>query len=270
LQLTDILSGQSTDKDVLVKYSHATGAVLRLDQLGAGKILQLLQNGSEKARIDNDGSAVIAGLSASLSHASNPVVNVNQTGAGLIQRWQKSGVDIASLSALGKLLLPAGIGSTPSTDQISNFGTYFVDSVDHSTAANTAETDFSTKTIAANTLGNDGDFILMLTSMLTAANGNTKRHRIYFGANVIGDSGAIALNNGINIMISFAYRRGGTNFNGGTLTLSNGGVFINANSINLGGVNFATSIVLKTTGQNGAASAADITQRGFIVLKGSV
>jgi hypothetical protein len=272
-QIVDLLSGGSTDKSALLKYTHATDPVLRVDQLGAGKILSLLQNGVEKARIDNDGSAVLAGLSAILSHASNPVVNVNQTGAGLIQRWQKSGVDIATLSALGKLLLPAGIGATPSTDTISNLGTYFVDPVARNTPGNTTETDFSTKTTSANVLANDGDFLIALTSALTAANGNTKRLRMYFGGNVIGDTGAIALNNGVIILASFFLRSSSSSIIGAYFFLSNSFLvtgFASAGSINLGSYNFATTNILKTTGQNGSASAADLSQRTFIVIKGSV
>jgi len=55
-QLVNILSGASTNKDALIKYSDGSGAVLRLDQLGAGLIQQWLQNGSVKSRINNNGS----------------------------------------------------------------------------------------------------------------------------------------------------------------------------------------------------------------------
>src|SRR5262245_48296396 len=174
-QLVNLLSGVSTTKDTLLKFSDGTNPVLRVDQLGAGKIQQWLQNGVEKAFIGNDGSATIAALSAALNHATNPAANINQIGAGLIQRWQNNGTDRATLSALGKLLLPAGIGATPttlSTDNISNFGTYFIDTTVRGTPANTTETDLSSRTIAANTLANDGDFIVYLAAFLTAANAN--------------------------------------------------------------------------------------------------
>lgn len=55
-QLVDLLSGVSTTKDALIKFNHATDPVLRLDQLGAGIIERWLQNGTEKARVNNDGS----------------------------------------------------------------------------------------------------------------------------------------------------------------------------------------------------------------------
>src|SRR5215813_10502981 len=90
-QLVNLLSGVSTNKETLLKFSDGTNPPLRVDQLGAGTI----------------------------------------------QEWLNNGTVRASMSALGKFLLPAGIGSTPSTDQISNLGTYFVDSTSRATGANT-------------------------------------------------------------------------------------------------------------------------------------
>jgi hypothetical protein len=58
-QLVNLLSGVSTNKDTLLKYSHATDPVLRVDQLGAGEILRLLQNGAVKTVFDNSGHLYI-------------------------------------------------------------------------------------------------------------------------------------------------------------------------------------------------------------------
>lgn len=55
-QLVNLLSGVSTNKDALLKFSDGTNPVLRVDQLGAGVIQQWLQNGSVKSRINNNGS----------------------------------------------------------------------------------------------------------------------------------------------------------------------------------------------------------------------
>jgi hypothetical protein len=54
-QLVNLLSGGSTNKDTLLKFSDATNPVLRVDQLGAGVIQQWLQNGAVKTVIDNSG-----------------------------------------------------------------------------------------------------------------------------------------------------------------------------------------------------------------------
>lgn len=55
-QLVNLLSGVSDDNDTILKYSHATDPVLKVDQLGAGLIQQWAQNGTVKSRINNNGS----------------------------------------------------------------------------------------------------------------------------------------------------------------------------------------------------------------------
>jgi hypothetical protein len=202
------------------------------------------------------------------NNATDPVLRVDQLGAGLIQQWLNNGTARASLSALGKLLLPAGIGATPSTDQISNFGTYFIDPNIRATVANTTETDLSTKTMAANVLANDGDFVILLAGVNYAANANTKRFRIYFGATAIFDTGATVLNGVNHLYVVYLFRRTSailTGFIGEVITTA---AFSSA--VDLAGQNFATTNVLKTTGQNGTANANDIRQFGMVVLKGSV
>jgi len=54
-QLVNLLSGVSTTKDTLLKFSDGANPVLRVDQLGAGVIQQWLQNGVVKTVIDNSG-----------------------------------------------------------------------------------------------------------------------------------------------------------------------------------------------------------------------
>src|SRR5262245_6071388 len=100
------------------------------------------------------------------NHATDPVLRVDQLGAGVIQTWLNNGASRATMSALGKLSLPAGIGATPSTDQITNLGTYFSDPTTRDTPANTNETDLSTKTVAANVLAADGDYMILLSNIL--------------------------------------------------------------------------------------------------------
>lgn len=69
-QLVNLLSGVSTNKDTLLKFSDGTNPVLRVDQLGAGVIQQWLQNGTVKSRINNNGS---------LESIAGPVVAASQT-----------------------------------------------------------------------------------------------------------------------------------------------------------------------------------------------
>jgi hypothetical protein len=54
-QIINLLSGGSTDKDALIKYSHASDAPLRIDQLGAGLLAEWKASGTQKARINNAG-----------------------------------------------------------------------------------------------------------------------------------------------------------------------------------------------------------------------
>lgn len=204
------------------------------------------------------------------NHATDPVLSVDQLGAGLIQRWLNNGTARATLSALGKLLLPAGIGATPSTDQISNFGTYLSDPTVRQTVANTTETDFTSKTVAANTFAADGDFAIIFARVVYAANANTKRYRLYWDGNVIFDTTAQAFNGVNHFLIGVIHREISTVLS--TVFGSLVGATINpAVSVTaVGPTSFSVNKILKSTGLNGTASAGDIIQAGFVMIKGSV
>jgi hypothetical protein len=204
------------------------------------------------------------------NHATDPVLRVDQLGAGLIQQWLHNGTSRASLSALGKLLLPAGIGAAPSADQTSNFGTYFTDVAVRQTGADTTETDFSVKAMAANTLGADGDFILFFSRLVYAANANTKRYRVYYESSAIFDTGAVAFNGVNQFLIGLIYREGSTVLS--TIFANIVGTAINpaVSVVAISPTSFSVSRTLKTTGQNGTASAGDIIQAGVFMVKGSV
>jgi hypothetical protein len=103
-QLVNLLSGVSTNKDTLLKYSHATDPVLRVDQLGAGVIQQWLQNGTVKARINNDGSFLIDGSTDISLKANGQIV-----GYARAVRSVQSGVGNvgAGLDTLDSFDLPA-------------------------------------------------------------------------------------------------------------------------------------------------------------------
>lgn len=57
-QLVNLVSGVSTDKRIYTRFSDGTLPVLRIDQLGAGTLLELLQNGVAKITINNNGQIV--------------------------------------------------------------------------------------------------------------------------------------------------------------------------------------------------------------------
>jgi hypothetical protein len=227
------------------------------------------------ASLSLSGNIVVGGsitggpLSVSLNHASNPVINVNQLGAGLLQKWQKSGVDIASLSALGKLLLPAGIGSTPSTDTISNFGTYFVDYISRQNPANLLETDFSAKTTSANIFANDGDYMVFFIGIFFPTSINQKRWRLYFGGQVIADTGMQVFSNVFHSVLGILSRNSNSTLQS-TFMFTPG--FLPIPQTQISSVNFATSNILKTTGQqvNGTPASGQLSQSPLVFLKGSV
>lgn len=250
-------------------------ALIRLHDFVSGTIIQ-------DSQVDAEFNQLVEALNGigsvdilhKFSHAANPVLNLNQLGAGLIERWQNAGVDRATLSALGKLLLPAGIGATPSsisTDAISNLGTYFSDGTSRPTPASTTETDLSTRTMAANVMATDNDFIFGFANVTYAANANTKRYRIYVGATAFFDTGAVAFNNVEHFIIFLLIRRTSAILRGIFASLTtNAGTGSGASFVENGAFNFAASNIIKSTGQNGSASASDIVQRAFVLVKGSV
>lgn len=150
------------------------------------------------------------------------------------------------------------------------FGIYFADVAARQTGANTTETDFSTKTVLANTLANNGDMMLFASRTVYAANANTKRYRVYWDSTVLFDSGAVAFNGVNQFLIGLIYRENSTTLS--TIFANIVGTAINpAVSVAFTTTtSFTVNRTLKTTGQNGAASAGDIIQAGLFVMKGSV
>lgn len=140
------------------------------------------------------------------------------------------------------------------------------------TGANTNETDLFRFTIPANTLGQDGQALRVTIAVTTATNANTKTMRVYAGNAAGGPvllltSGAIALNNG-SWMGTLTFVR-----TGASAQLSTGRQSVNDSTI-LGAassfvsstaLSFSSAIDLTLTGQNGAASASDVSARFWIV-----
>ena len=170
-QLVNILSGVSTNKDALIKYSHATDPVLRVDQLGAGAIQRWLQNGTERAKIGNDGALTITGPAA---------------GSGnLIELFETSDATARTrISPDGKITTRAGNGATPSTDFLAAGGLYHFD---FTTVGNVGggEDNLMSKSVLANVLGADGDTLVVLaTGSLANVAGNLILRAKYGGTNI--------------------------------------------------------------------------------------
>jgi hypothetical protein len=253
LQLTDTFSGERSDIDILLKYTHATDAGLRVDQLSTGKILSLLQNGSEKARIDNDGSAVIAGLSASLSHASNPVINANQTGAGLIQRWQQGGNDKAKINNDGSMQ------SLVSGSAYYRHGGSYDFNATSTPNSGTGETTLYTKTLEANFFEAVGSRLDFEFYILSSATGNNKRTRIYVASTVVYDVQSTSFPNNYFVIKGSIVRVDATTVRLGGYSLMNtvahvANVTSNASSNTATSLTFSSTITLSVTGQGGASN----------------
>jgi hypothetical protein len=141
------------------------------------------------------------------------------------------------------------------------------DSTVYATGANTTETDLASYTYAAGTFATNNDFSAFVGHGLTAVNANTKRIRGYVGGTLVLDTGAIAYAGGWEaqlkiIRLSATTVRVETRFLSGT----NAGTIDN-NSVNLNTQTPVTvsnldsnTLLVKFTGQNGSATANDISQ----------
>lgn len=128
------------------------------------------------------------------------------------------------------------------------------------TAANTTETDLKTYTVGAARLGINGDKIRVQFSGTTAANANTKQIKLYWAGAAGLDTTALALNGKsfsgfIEIMRSGATAQKVTFF-----IVSDDGTLLPAiTKFVTGGATLSGTNIVKITGQNGTASAGDIS-----------
>lgn len=131
------------------------------------------------------------------------------------------------------------------------------------TAANTTETDLATYTLPAGAINQAGAGLRVTAWGKTAANANTKRARIYFGATAVADTGAVAMNNVAWVATAIIARTAAD------AQVALGQMRHAATDI----ANLATApaealtgaVVVKVTGLNGTANANDLTIEGFLV-----
>lgn len=131
-----------------------------------------------------------------------------------------------------------------------------------STAADTNETNLWTYTLPGGTLGRDGQLLRIALRWSTAANANTKRGRLYFGATAVLDSGAVAFNGQNLITTAYVIRTGATTQTAFSQVLST------ANQLGSGSApteTLANDITVRFSCQNGTAAAADCTFNGVVV-----
>lgn len=215
-QLVDLLSGVSTTKDALLKYSHATDPVLRVDQLGAGEILRLLQNGAVKTVFDNSGHLYIG---EGVTDATPALGRINGTGG--------SGTDIAGANlivvggkgtgnaapglaafqypltgASGATLQSLSAGVFPPWAQmhIRNDGDVVVSNTTSETSILGASQAGSTKVIEAGLARVGRIFLLRMWGSVGTTGTPTLQIRLKLGSTTIADLGAVTMaNNTSNI-----------------------------------------------------------------------
>lgn len=162
-QLVNLLSGVSTNKDTLLKYSNATDPVLRVDQLGAGVIQQWLQNGSVKSRINNNGSfESIAGPALAASQAAAAPFTVDGTTDIIL----KANGQIVGYARVIEVNTTATGNVGAGTDSLHSFS------------------------LPANSLATDEDFVKVEYGGSFAVNNNDKRIQITADGQTAFNSGA--------------------------------------------------------------------------------
>lgn len=141
-------------------------------------------------------------------------------------------------------------------------GVLHVTTTDTATIADTNETDLASYTLPANTLSNNGMALKVKAYGITAANGNDKTLKLYFGTLLL-DTTALALNSQDWIIEALIVRSGV----GGqdVLTQFARGATAAVNNETVRTEDETTGLEIKVTGENGTASAGDITFKGMVI-----
>lgn len=140
---------------------------------------------------------------------------------------------------------------------------------DSAANSSTTETDMTSKAMPAGDLLADLDGYFIRAGGAFAANINSKRVRMYFGATVIADTGSVVLNGGRWYIEGRLYRSSSTTqkaFSNGHTTLAG---LIEFSSATTPAEILGNSITIKCTGQGGATS--DVTQdfMDIFLIKGA-
>lgn len=255
-QLVDLLSGVSTNKDALIKFSDGSNPVLRVDQLGAGVIQQWLQNGSVKSRINNNGS---------LESISGPVIAASQLVAAPLTI---DGTTDILLKANGQIV---GYARTIAVDT-------------GSTASSGAGPDtLHTFSLPANSLANNGDFVEVEYSGIFAVDDDNKAIRATFGGTEYLNRGlgatdfdgalgwvmrakivrlsttSVRVSAALNANLMFA-----DSLNAFTGTSGNGGL-MSGSSVDITGLSDLTANATTMSAQSLGVNAGDVTQKLSVI-----
>jgi hypothetical protein len=133
--------------------------------------------------------------------------------------------------------------------------------------ATTAESDLITHTLAANTLGVDGQRLRWNTVFTTGANTANKNVRLYIGSTKIYDSGALVLNNITVILEAIIVRLGATSQKVYVKATSNFSSYLVQFTAHYAtsAENLGTTLTLKATGQTDGGTLGDVTQLDSVI-----
>lgn len=179
---------------------------------------------------------------------------------GLITDGGATPLDLdGGAATLGSTSIQMGTG----TGQAQASGKANVNTTAAGTDANTVEKDLITYSLPANSLSADGKVIKIIAWGTTAANGNEKTIRIYFGGTVVRQLGTAAFNNQDWIDEAIVVRTGTSAQDSiGSEMTNNNNVFLTHLEP---AENTATALTIKVTGQNGTASANDIVAEVLLI-----
>lgn len=145
-------------------------------------------------------------------------------------------------------------------------GLLYVDTTAVATGADTNETTLMSYTLPANTLTASGEGLRILAWGITAANGNNKTIKAYFGAGLSSNRGVLALNNGAWCIDCTIVRTSEDNQDSiANSTFGVAGADVSASEVRFSAITETESagILIKITGENGTESADDISCQGL-------
>lgn len=153
-------------------------------------------------------------------------------------------------------------------------GSIFSHFADAGTPASTTETDLYSDTTIANTLAVSGDTLEAKYALqFTSTGGATKQVRLYFAGTLIYDSTAISVLAASDLQIEVIIVRTGSSTAIATVKIIAPSALISVpiKITSLTGLNFATTNILKITGQSGAGAAANdvLAKIGLVYWKPS-
>jgi hypothetical protein len=163
------------------------------------------------------------------------------------------------VGTIRKLTVSSGTGTATLKPQ----GVVNVQTANAGTPAGTGETDLHTYTVPANTLAVDGACLRLRVYGTTAANANNKTIKLYWNAVAIVTQGPTAANNA-NWSAEMVVCRSGSGAQKIVASIWWNGAAV-APTVTTGSATDSGTIVLKTTGTNGTATANDLVESAFLV-----